>query len=184
MKKSSCYLCALLLLLSLTACRTFDPLPFLATPTEFSFLSGAGGWQTVLTLHADGTFAGWFRDSDMGDQGDAYPDGTAYVCSFSGHFENIQKAEDGSYAMTLAEVTTDRNAGEEWIEDGTRYVASDPYGIALGTEFVLYTPDTPIDTLPDKFLSWWPYLSTGSYDTLTCYGLRNVATEEGFFSAE
>ena len=63
-------------------------------------------------------------------------------------------------------------------------MASDPYGLEEGTEFILYLPDTPISEVPEEFLIWWPYLfehDTDPFDTLSCYGILNVAMGYGFF---
>ena len=54
---------------------------------EFGFASGAGGWSSELTFANDGIFMGSYHDSDMGDTGDGYPNGTIYVSDFSGRFE-------------------------------------------------------------------------------------------------
>lgn len=156
-----------------------------AFPMEFTFASGAGGWGTVLTLNPDGTFAGFFHDSDMGDTGDGYPNGTVYVCVFEGRFENIAQADEYTYTMTLGEMQTEAVPGDVWIEDGIRYIASDPYGISEGYAFTLYLPDTPLDTLSEDFLMWWPYRysqSTDQHKTLSCYGILNIDTGYGFFS--
>lgn len=160
---------------------------------EFSFLSGAGGWRSLITLNRDGSFTGFFLDSEMGDVGEGYPNGSAYICEFSGKFANIEKIDEYSYKMTLAEVTTEKPIGEEWIEEDIRYVASEPHGLYDSTtgqpctEFIFYLPDTPIDQLSEEFLTWWPY----RYDqdgeaktTLSCYGILNVATNFGFFTAD
>lgn len=96
---------------------------------QFVFLSGAGAWRTVLDIHPDGSFTGWYLDSEMGAVGEGYPKGIRYVCDFSGKFENIEKADAYSYKMTLASVNTKETVGKEWIEDGIRYIASEPYGI-------------------------------------------------------
>lgn len=155
-------------------------------PTEFYFSSGAGAWGTSLTLNSDGTFTGGYHDSEMGDTGNGYPYGTVYVCGFSGKFENVKKLNDYSYRMELTELKTERKEGEEWIEDSVRYVASGPYGIETGTEFVLYLPETPISVVSQDFLSWWPYRyeSSNLRSTLSCYGIQNVSTQYGFFTWE
>ena len=167
-------------------------LPLPQENTEFSFLSGAGGWRTIMTLNPDGSFTGRYSDSEMGDIGEEYPHGSVYICDFSGKFENPEMLNDFSYAMTLAELTTERPAGEEWIEDSIRYVASDPFGLVDPienrecTDFILYLPETPVDQVPEDFLIWWPYrYSEGSEarTTLSCYGILNVATGYGFFTA-
>jgi hypothetical protein len=101
-------------------------------------------------------------------------------------FNNIEKINEYSYKMTLAEIATEKNTGEEWIEDEIRYIASDPYGIDGGTDFILYLPNTPITEVSEEFLSWWPYRygqQSDPKETLSCYGILNVATQNGFFNA-
>ena len=168
-------------------------LPLPGESAEFAFLSGAGAWRTIITLNRDGTFTGWYLDSEMGTIGEGYPNGSAYVCEFSGKFENIEKIDAYSYKMTLTGVKTKKEVGEEWIEDGIRYIASAPHGLddpisgQECTEFVFYLPDTPIDQVPEEFLTWWPYRydqNTDPKTTLSCYGILNVITEFGFFTTD
>ena len=150
--------------------------------TSFYFSSGAGGWGTELKLNPDGSFTGCYHDSDMGDTGDGYPNGTVYICNFSGKFENIKKIDEYSYQMTLTNLTIEETP-DEWIEEGIKYIASGPYGIEGGTNFIFYMPNTPISSLSEEFLSWWPgrYDLSEPKDTLTGYGILNVETQEGFF---
>ena len=161
-----------------------DVLPLPEDTTKFYFSSGAGAWSTDLTLNKNGTFAGYFHDSNMGENGDEYPNGTVYISEFTGRFKNIEKVNDYSYKMTLVNLNTNEAIGKESIEEGTRYIYSEPYGIDGGTEFILYLPNTPIKELPEDFLFWWPLRyeqETNPKETLSRYGILNVATEEGFF---
>ena len=205
--KKTYILLLLVLLLCLCACSstgrgdtvaTTEPivktvlLPLPQDGMEFSFLSGAGAWRTVLTLNQDGTFSGIYLDSEMGEVGEGYPNGSAYISEFSGTFQLGEQLDDHSYRLTLTGLTTKNAAGEEWIENEIRYVASAPHGLsdiesgAPSTDFILYLPDTPVDQLSEELLTWWPY----RYDqedpksTLSCYGILNVATNFGFFTAE
>ena len=76
-------------------------------PVDLSFSSGVGAWGTGLTMAADGSFSGEYHDSDMGDSGDDYPDGTVYLCNFSGKFTEIKQLDDHSYSLTLEELSSD-----------------------------------------------------------------------------
>lgn len=149
---------------------------------DMSFNSGAGGWSTELHLCADGSFTGEYHDSDMGDIGEGYPNGTVYVSSFSGNFTDIQKIDDTTYKMTLGgweQIPVDTG-----IIDGILYVQSDAVGIKGGEEFCFYTPEAVTAQFSEEYLSWWPgRYSDPAPDTLTVYGLRNVNEETGFFSA-
>lgn len=152
-------------------------------PMSFTFSSGAGGWRTWITLYADGTFEGQYSDSEMGDIGDGYPNGSYYIADFTGKFVNIQKVDEFSYSMELGEVTLGREPGTEWIEDEIRYVAAEAYGLDGGKEFVFYTPETPVAGLSEMFLGWWPgRFMDPSAETLSCYGIYNKAEETGFFT--
>ena len=170
-----------------------NQLPLPEESAEFSFLSGAGAWRTIITLNRDGTFTGWYLDSEMGEIGEDYPHGSAYTCTFSGNFVNIEKVNAYSYKMALTDIKTEKAVGEEWIENEIRYVASEPYGLndpineQECTEFIFYLPDTPVDQVPEAFLTWWPYRytqETAPKTTISCYGILNVTTSFGFFTAE
>mgnify|MGYP006865380128 CR=1 FL=1 len=183
-------------------------MPF-GRPMELSFSSGAGGWATNLRIHPDGSFEGNYYDTDMGDGGEGYPYGTEYVCPFHGRFKDVVQIAPNSWSLTLEELVLDtgRPVGEEWIENGVRYVSSDPYGfntpdggaLEPGAQFMLYSPEakgySPTDELHGmngedensplyQFWTWWPNKhGWGPYgDTLNCWGLHNLETGYGFFS--
>ena len=159
-------------------------LPF-KEPMGFYFSSGAGAWATELYLEKDGSFEGGFHDTNMGEIGDENPYGTCYVCNFSGKFEITEKISETAYKMTLSEIKTEKEEGESWIEDGVLYVASTPYGIDGGTEFILYTPETKADSVSEEFLFWWPErFSEEVPETLMPYGIHYVETNDGFFTYE
>ena len=193
-------ICLAICLLLLCGCGNTDPvknddqheiktevkLPFEDT-IEMVFLSGAGGWGTSISLHNDGSFTGEYHDSEMGDMGDDYPDGTVYLCKFEGKFKDIEKIDDNSYSLVLDKVETEVETDKEWIEDNIRYIASVPYGIDGGKEFIFYTPQMPIEGLSEEFSSWRPgrLLSTKeSQEKLLVYGLYNKNDGSGFFSQD
>lgn len=168
-----------------------EGLPIPKDGTEFYFSSGAGAWYSSLILNKDGSFTGSYHDSEMGAVGEGYPHGSVYTSEFSGRFTNIEKINSYSYRMTLEYVETEKPAGEEWIEEERRYVASEPFGIAGGEEFIFYLPETPAKEAEGAFLTWWPLRYwqideygnfTGEPDTtLDCYGIHNVKGGYGFF---
>lgn len=153
-------------------------------PMEFTFTSGAGAWGTWMKVEKDGTFEGHFHDSNMGEIGEGYPGGRYYFCDFWGYFTNIEKVDDYAYAMQMGEITLENEVGTEWIEDGVLHIASDPYGLTDGENFILYTPAAPLSALSEEFLSWWPgrYDMDKTYETLSSYGIHNTETDDGFFS--
>lgn len=163
---------------------TTTQLPF-TEAQSFSFMSGAGGWSTELTINPDGSFTGNYYDSDMGDSGDGY-DATEYVSTFHGKFKNIQKKDDYTYVMQIDTLETEETQ-DTWIEETgygkVRYVASPPYGLYGGTNFELYLPGTPVSSLSAEYIDWvrTPMALDESATTLPGYGLYNVEEQNGFF---
>lgn len=150
-------------------------------PSEFVFSSGAGGWGTYLYINADGTFTGEYHDSDMGDTGSGYPDGTVYICNFSGKFTAPKKLNEYVYSMNIESLDVEKVAGTVYYENDIRYIVSDPYGLDNADEFYVYLPGATIEDIPEGFLSW-AYLNSDIRDTLPSgfYGIYNVSGEEGF----
>ena len=164
----------------------------LTEPLEMLFASGAGGWGTWLELDPDGTFTGEYCDSDMSVQ---------FVCRFHGSFTDLSPLTDASWQLTLAELVLDTPypVGAEWDAEGLHRISSQPYGftdqegeaLRPGARFILYTPQAqghaPGTELygAAEFWSWWPdrHAFVSASDRLGCYGLHNLATGYGFFSA-
>lgn len=155
---------------------------------KFTFLSGAGGWSTELTIAEDGTFKGTYHDSEMGSATESYPNGTYYYCSFHGKFAEPVQQSEYIYSTTIESISYDNLAGTEEIKDGTRYIYSDAYGLDSGKEILIYLPGMLIEDLPEGYLSWvasnWrmDYEFTLNNSTLPFYGLYNVNEEQGFSS--
>ena len=145
---------------------------------EFMFSSGAGAWSTVVTIHPDGTFTGYYHDSNAGESGVLYPGGTCRECNFQGKFSRMQKSGDFQYTFKCEYLNVEGSAGEERIEDGIRYIIADPYGFDNADEFILYLPGKPADELPEGFLGWSH--DKAAHRKLSCYGLYNVGGEQGF----
>lgn len=139
---------------------------------EYHFLSGAGGWETVLTVNRDGTFYGQYHDSEMGEYDPVkYPNGTVYYCSFSGSFQNLQQKDNYTWTMeveTLNYPTVGRVLfGEE---------ASETIQGSNGEELVLYARSERGDLwyMPKEegaMPYMWKFDGGTRYITSTPYGL-------------
>ena len=155
---------------------------------NFSFLSGAGGWSTEMTIAEDGTFRGTYYDSDMGTALESYPNGTCYFSSFRGKFSPPVQKEEYVYSTTIESISYDNLPGTEEIKDGIRYIYSEAYGLDNPKEILIYLPGILIEDLPEGYLSWvgsnWrmDYEFTLNNTTLPFYGLYNVNSEQGFSS--
>ena len=121
---------------------------------EWSFCSGAGGWSTELQILADGSFSGTYHDSEMGETGDGYPDGTMYGCFFSGQMSMVERVDENTWKLRVDTLTLDEGQLSEAIDDGIRYVTTEPYGISAGDEMLLYAPGTPVEIFSEDMLFW------------------------------
>lgn len=155
---------------------TANAVAFPTESLEFVFASGAGAWGTYLTLQPDGHFIGDYGDSDMD---------TRYECKFEGQFTDIQQISDYCWAMKLRDVTIEKEEGTTWTEDGIHYIASGPYGVSDGTDFLLYAPGTPADLIPTACRDWWPDAyrwRNGEIDILNGWGLCNLNEGTAFYT--
>ena len=78
---------------------------------EWSFCSGVGGWSTDLQILADGSFTGQYHDSEMGDCADEYPDGTVYICAFSGRMSLLEQIDAKTWKIRVDSL--EKEAAEE-----------------------------------------------------------------------
>lgn len=120
---------------------------------SFLFTSGAGGWATLLTINKDGTFSGDYHDSEMGTVGADF-DGTVYTCTFSGRFSEPAMIDENTYSMHVDSLSCDNPPGEEYIEDGIKYIYSEPYGIEDGADFTVFLPESDTDNMSEDFIMW------------------------------
>lgn len=151
---------------------------------EFYYSSGAGGWATMLRINDDGSFEGHYYDSDMGDTGDGYPDGTCYESDFTGTFAQPEKVNDYTYSMKIESMKADREAGTEEIKDNIRYCYTEPFGFEDAEELLVYLPGSNTSDLPQSFVDWVSNADMIENDKLNSYGLYNEKGECGFSSYE
>lgn len=153
---------------------------FESMPSNFAFASGVGAWSTELTLNSDGSFTGYYHDSEMGDSNDAYPDGTVYICNFTGKFTVPVQINDYTYSLKLESLQTEGNSGEEYYENNQRFVYSEPYGLENANELLIYTPGSPISELPEDLTIWLNTILTSDDKELPCFVIFSVNDQSAF----
>lgn len=151
---------------------------------EFYFSSGAGGWYEVLYIHGDGTFSGHFQDSDMGETGDGYPNGTLYYSEYTGSFTEPRQLDETTWTFQIDSIQYANQAGTEEVKDGTCYVYTDSYGLGEAKDLKLYLPGADIAGLPEEYRKWVGYYDPEKLEEtkLPFYGLYNVNNQTGFSS--
>ena len=185
MKKILSFLLCVLMIFSFCACgkkaaeAPKEPSEFL--PKTFYYYNNNLSLGMV-TLNPDKIFSGEYKEYRADATGDNYKNGTMYVSTFTGRFEEIKKMNDYSYLLTLDDVGTGQKKGTERIENDLRYYSIEAVGFTDSGVFMLYTPDTPIENLPKEFLKQWPKKDNKKLKTLSCYAIMNMATKKGYFS--
>ena len=152
--------------------------------TTFYFLSGAGAWSTELVVSPDGSFTGYYHDTDMGDSGIGYPNGTRYECDFSGTFALTEQRDEFTYILRLTSLALKEEPGTERVADGLKLISAEAYGISGGDEFMLYSPGSQSAGLPEEFLEWVRMANAWEEppETLPFWGLYNLREQAGFFT--
>ena len=131
----------------------------------FLFSSGVGAWYTELRFGENGTFTGVYHDSDMGDTGKDYPNGTVYECLFHGTLEAGEPISEYGRKLHVKELAIDAGQKESRFEDGIRYLLSGMYGLEGADTLVLYAPATPVYAIPEES-RFWLHLEEGQDKTL------------------
>ncbi len=151
------------------------------SPMEWFFLSGAGGWSTDMRFLPDGTFEGEYHDSEMGETGEGYPNGTLYTCSFTGRMSVVEKVDEKTWKLKVEELKLDDEPGQEKIEENIRYVTSEVYGLSEGDTMILYAPGTPVELLSED-MQLWAHLNfmEEKPTELPDWFLMSEANESGF----
>ncbi len=192
MKRILSFVLVLLVIFSFAACKgkevgtpiSVEELPKVAFSDLFVYALDPDDWHSSFTLRKDGSFRGKYFTEKKDSTGEGYPNGTVYYCDYYGYFTDFKKLNDYSYSMHLDKVNTQDYIGKETIENGVRRIVTYPYGIESGEEFILYTPETPVNKVSSKALVWWPDFKehqTSPKEKLGCYAIVNVKTNEAFF---
>ncbi len=148
---------------------------------EWSFMSGAGAWSTDMRILEDGSFWGEYHDSEMGETGEKYPEGTIYCCSFYGTMSFAGQADEYSWNCVIDSLTVNEEVGQETVGEGIRFVYTQPYGISAGDTMRLYRPGTPVSALPEDMYIWaHVYTDNGVAEELEDWFLCSEKNESGF----
>ena len=153
MRKTTILLTAVIILAGAgyAGAQPVDPLDQIEGKS-FSFSSGVGGWSTDLVFEENGSFTGNYHDSEMGDTGEGYPNGSVYVCQFSGKISPVEQVNDHCWKIKVDKLEKDEFS--ESIEDNIRYIPAEPSGITEGDEMLLYSPGTPVSDLSEDMQFW------------------------------
>lgn len=140
---------------------------------------------TMLSLNDNGFFTGEY----FGVEGMQADPTLILESEFSGQFDVIEKIDEYSYSLQLAEINYAKEIGTEWSDGRVPYRATTASGLDNGKHFILYAPGTPIEKIPQDTRNWsTTYWDLDPYHepprNLSCWVLRNMETNRGFFSRD
>ena len=149
----------------------------------FGFYSGVGAWETTLKVAPDGSFKGQFNDANMGEDGEGYKNGTIYECAFTGKFSAAEKVDDTSYSAKVEalDYEKEKNGSDHYIEDQTLHIMTDPYGLSLGDDIVIYTPGKKTSELSEGFMSWMTWKIPDDAKELDQIAIYNTTGDYVFY---
>lgn len=150
---------------------------------RFEFSSGAGAWGEEFTIEKDGSFRGLYHDTDMGDTGEQYENGTCYSSTYSGHFTELTAIDEYTYQMKLADISYEESKDYVEIIGDTRYIYTESYCLGGSDTFVIYLPGTPLDRIPEEAYTWLATMNesetklamTAIVDEQNGYGIYSVS---------
>lgn len=121
----------------------------------------------------------------MGCRGEGYPNGTQYICNFSGQFTEPVQVNEYTYSAQLQTLQCEQEPGTEEIIEGIKNMYSEPYGLDNAENILFYIEGAPIAELPEGYRSWVGYLDLANLQetSLPFIGLYNEAAQQGFSSA-
>ena len=151
--------------------------PFRET-TSWTLSSGVGAWRATVTIQPDGNFTGMYEDSDMGETGPGYPNGTQYGCSFSGRFGGFTQVSAKEYRMTVAQLTMEGPLPEDRTADGMRMVTQAFSSLEVGDVISIYLPGTKTSAVPEEYFAWVQDNVSGG--ALVNAGLYNRTKGQGY----
>ena len=95
------------------------------------------------------------------------------------------QTDDDTWSVKINSLQTEGTEGEEYYEDGVRYIYAEPFGLTGADELQIFPAGTPVDQIPEGFLSWTGmYFDPETEDNLPFYGIYNAAEECAFISME
>ncbi len=138
---------------------------------EFCWSIGAGAWESILTISADGTFEGYYNDWDGGGVDLEGNDRTNvnYHSDFSGRFAEPVQVDDYIYSSKIKYFNYDSEVNTEEEIGDALYVYIDPTGIGEDYDVLIYTPGMLIADLPEEVLSWMYYRPDGQLNGYILY---------------
>ncbi len=175
------WLSVLLALVLLAPAALCDEGAFSDISGTYELSSGVGAWFTELTVDPDGTFSGYFQDTDMdgGELDGAAYQATIYGGAFSGSLSRPKRADAQELDCTVKELTWEQY--EPYVSDGALRLSSRPSGLNSGDRLCFFMEGARAESLPEGFLVW-VRMREGDirWEEMPYAGMYNETADAGF----
>ena len=179
------WLCALLALAMLAPAALCEEAAFSDVAGTYELSSGVGAWFTEMTVDPDGSFSGYFQDTDM-DEGEL--EGTPYRATisgaaFSGTLSKAERVGDRELDCTVKALTWEQF--DPYVEDDALRVSAQPSGMNKGDRLRFFMEGAEAGALPEGFLVWVRMREGDiAWEALHCIGMYNETADAGFSGVE
>ncbi len=119
----------------------------------FIYSHGSGHGVSTLTMGANGSFSGQYKDFRAGETGEEFPKGTVYLCNYTGRFTEASKENNYTYALSVAELSTSALPGVVVYQDGYRYISTEAFGFENAGVFDLFLAGSYTSEMPECLLN-------------------------------
>ena len=120
-------------------------------PSRYQAYGSVHSGKSTFQLNPDNTFTCVLKSYDWGDQGDDYPNGTCYISQFEGKFSKITIIDEFRLKLTVEHIGQTEQPGDQYIQDGTRFIVEENDTLAQLKECQMYLPGTPFEFTDDCF---------------------------------
>lgn len=120
-------------------------------PSRYQTYGSVRGGESTFQLNPDNTFTCVLKFYDWGDQGDDYPNGTCYISQFEGKFSKITTIDEFRLKLTVEYIEQTNQPGDQYIQDGMRFIVEEDDTLAQLKECRMYLPGTPFEFTDDCF---------------------------------
>ena len=179
------WLCVLLALAVLVPAALSEGGAFSDVAGTYELSSGVGAWFTEMTVDPDGSFSGYFQDTDMdgGELEGAPYQATVYGAAFSGALSKAERVGDRELDCTVKELTWEQF--DPYVEDDALRVSAQPSGLNQGDKLRFFMEGAEAEALPEGFLVW-VRMREGeiAWEALPYTGMYNETADAGFSGIE
>ena len=150
-------------------------------PSKYIHSSGIGAWAEYLTISPDGSFKGFYYDTDIGEYQGTPCSLTSY-CTYQGVLSVPQQIDTYTYSATIQSLDLTNVPEGEFFAEDTLYTFNPALHVLNeGDTIYIYLPGKPTNELSQEFLLWNVF--SEKEPVLSSYAISSN-DDRGFFQVD